>query len=103
MDITDAIKNIQNENYSFMEEYSIEPQNKEEHESFLNFCIEKGITLVSGKSPKIIPYNESFHNKYKFAFIHSKYGINLTYDTVRSFRKKITVKDFLAICLIKGI
>lgn len=104
MDLIEAIENIQDEEYSFMHNLTLVPNNEEEHDLFINFCIDKGITLVSGKSPKEVPYHEHSWKRYSFSFIKTIYGIRLGYDTRDlGTRKRIMVKEFLDICKIKGL
>lgn len=98
MDLLDAVENIQNENLDFVLEYYIEPKNKEEHFMFLNFCKDKDISLVSGKSFDTIPFNgEQVYNSTRFAFVKTKLRIGLTYETCYYFqnRKRIEVFDFI--------
>lgn len=106
MDLINAIENIQNSTYDFALKYLIEPNSEKEHYDFINFCKERGITLVSGKSYSTIPYVDSRkHDKVKFMIVKLTKGIHLTYENSRniSTRKLIFVKDFFEICKIEGL
>lgn len=103
MDLIDVIGNIQNKQYSFMEDYYIKPTNEDEHNKFIDFCLDKGISYVSGKSPKGIPFYDD-SRKQIFSFIANKNGINLVSDSYQfSVRKNINVTDFLLLYQLKVV
>lgn len=97
MDLIEVIENIQDSTYNFALKYYIEPQSKEEHYAFLDFCRDKGISLASGKDFSTIPYiNSNEFNKIRFALFKSNKGIILTYESNYYFvaREKIFVPTF---------